>query len=73
MQNANLCHPFKTISNYDDPIEGEGMKIAFAGAGGINKVHGQAAKTWGLEGWTNMKAVDAAYKSSETGIVVEVR
>jgi predicted dehydrogenase len=27
----------------------------------------------GLEGWTNMKVVDAAYQSSQTGKVVEIR
>ena len=27
----------------------------------------------GLEGWTNMKVVDAAYESSRTGKVVEIR
>jgi predicted dehydrogenase len=27
----------------------------------------------GLEGWTNMKVVDAAYESSRTGKVIEVK
>ena len=27
----------------------------------------------GLEGWTNMKVVDAAYESSRTGKVVEIK
>ena len=27
----------------------------------------------GLEGWMNMKVVDAAYKSSKTGNVVEIK
>jgi predicted dehydrogenase len=34
---------------------------------------GQTPVPGGLEGWTNMKIVDAAYQSSETGKIVEIK
>ncbi|HEU0293095.1 MAG TPA: hypothetical protein VFR47_10200 [Anaerolineales bacterium] len=42
------------------------LKIAFAGTGGINKVHARAAQSLGLE-------LVAAYESSSTGKVVEIK
>jgi len=54
------------------------MKIEFVRTGRINKVHQCAEKNQtpvpgGLQGWTNMKIVDAACESSQTGKVVKIQ